>query len=343
MTEQQLLDLLDKYAPAIRDAILAGIRDVRDNARLTEIITMIEQNNVDGALRALGYNPAVFSQYYTLMMQAFEQGGILMMSMQPKYTPDATGVMTMNRFNVRDKDAERWLAERSSALVTNIEEDVRLAVRDALADGLERGVNPRTTALDLVGRYNRETGHREGGIVGLGEREQQWSRSVRQKLLTLDPSYFEMDLRDKRFDSIVREAISTGRPLTGDQVTKLVDRYRDRALRHRGETIGRSETLAALNRSEYESTRQALAQSNLPLTAATKVWDSAGDGRVRHTHAEMDGQRVGIDEPFISPSGAQMMHPHDASLGAPAQERVACRCRVKYDIDYLWKYRNGDE
>lgn len=343
MTEKQLLELLDKYAPAIRDAILAGIRDVRDNARLVEIITMIEQNNIDGALRALGYNPAVFSQYQTLLMQVFEQGGMMVMSMQPKYTPDETGVMTMLRFNVRDRDAEKWLAEQSSTLITGIQDDIRVAVRDTLREGLEQGVNPRTIALDLVGRYNRETGHREGGIVGLGVREQEWARSVRQKLLTLDPDYFNMGLRDKRFDQIVRDAIDSGKPLTADQVTKLVDRYRDRALKARGDMIGREETLAALTRSEYEATRQALAQSNLPPGAAKKVWDTAGDDRVRHSHEEMDGQTVGIDEPFVTPSGARMMHPHDGSLGAPAKELIMCRCRVRYDIDYLWKYRNGDE
>lgn len=336
MTEHQLLELLDKYAPAIRDAVLSGIRDIRDNARLADIIRMIEANDVDGALRALGYNPAVFNKYYLMMMQAFEQGGLLMMAAQPRYTDDGTGVQTMLRFNVRNPRAEQWLAERSSSMVTNIEQDVREAVRSTLQDGMERGANPRSVALDLVGRYNRTTGHREGGVVGLGEREQYWSRSVRQKLLSLDESYFDMKLRDKRFDGIVRKAIADGKPLTAEQVTKLVDRYRERALKHRGDTIGRTEALAALNRSNWEATRQALEQSGLPLAAAHKIWDSAGDARVRNSHREMDGQRVGIDEPFVTPSGARLMHPHDTSLGAPGRETIACRCRVNYDVQ--WGY-----
>ena len=334
MTEKQLIALLEKFGSAIRDAVLAGIRDIRDNARITEIVGMIEQQNIEGALRALGYNPAVFNNYHVLLVQAFQEGGMMLMMAQPKYTPDPTGVMTMLRFNVRDREAEKWLSERSSALVTDIEEDVRLAVRDTVREGMEQGRNPRSVALDLVGRYNSATGHREGGVVGLGAREQGWSRSVRQQLLSLDPQYLERKLRDKRFDGIVRAAIASGKPLTAEQVTKLVDRYRDRALKHRGDTIGRTEALAALNRSEYESTKQALAQSGLPPDAAHKVWDSAGDSRVRHTHAEMDGQRVGIDEPFVSPSGARLMHPHDMSLGAPGAEVIDCRCRVRYDIRF---------
>ncbi len=338
MTEKQILELLERYGPTIRDAILTGIREIRDDARLREIIRMIEQNNVEGAMRALGYNPGVFSRFHIMMVQAFEQGGMMAMAMMPRYTPDATGVMTKMRFNVRDPRAELWLTNRSSSMVTNIEEDVRLAVRTTLSDGLERGRNPRSVALDLVGRYNRTTGHREGGVVGLGEREIEWARNVERKLLNLDPSYLEQKLRDKRFDGVVRKAIKEGKPLPAATVQKLTDRYREIALKNRGDTIGRTETLAALNRSEYEATRQALAQSNLPLSAATKVWDSAGDERVRKSHDDMDGQRVGIDEPFISPRGARMMHPHDRSLitdpNLAGKETIACRCRVRYDIKF---------
>lgn len=335
MTEKQLLELLEKYAPEIRDAVLEGIREIRDTARVNEIVRMIESGNVEGALRALGYNPAVFNRYYIAMMQTFEAGGLALMAQLPTYTADATGVRTMLRFNPRSPDAERWLREQSSSLITNIEADVREAVRTTLDEGMREGRNPRSVALDLVGRINRTTGKREGGVVGLGEREIAWSISVRRKLLSLDPSYFDMKMRDKRFDSIVRKAIEAGKPLTDEQVTKLVGRYREIALKARGDLIGRTEALAALQTSEWQSTRQALEQSGLPLAAAHKVWDSAGDGRVRDSHRELDGQRVGMDEPFVSPiTGARMMHPHDLTLGAPAREVIACRCRVRYEIDF---------
>ncbi len=335
MTEKQFLELLDKYAPAIRDAILSGIRDLRDNALLNQIVEMVERNDVEGALRALGYNPAVFNGVYLAMMQTFEAGGMMLMAGLPKYTADASGTKTMIRFNVRDPEAERWLQAQSSSLVTGIEDDIRSAVRDTLAEGMRDGRNPRSVALDLVGRQDRSTGHREGGVIGLGSREQEWARSVRQKLLTLDESYFNMTLRDKRFDGIVRRAIEDGKPLTVEQVTKLTDRYRARALLARGENIGRTEALTALNRSEFESTRQALLQSGLPAQAATKTWDTAGDNRVRHSHNVMDGQTVGMDEPFVSPvTGARMLFPGDTSQGAPASERLGCRCRVRYNVDF---------
>lgn len=335
MTEKQLKELLEKFAPVVREAILAGLREIRDDAVLSEIIRMIERGDEQAVLRALGYNPAVFSGYYVAMLQTFEGGGLALIAGLPKYATDRDGVKTVMRFNVRDRAAEDWLRERSSGLVSEIGEDIRQAVRATLQRGQREGRNPRNVALDLVGRVNRETGRREGGTVGLTAGQIQWADSARQKLLTLDSGYFEMGLRDKRFDNIVRKAIESDRPLSPDVVQKLVGRYEDNALKHRGEMIGRTEALAALNRSEYEATRQALAQSDLPLAAAHKIWDSAGDSRVRDSHREMDGQRVAIDEPFVSPvTGARMMHPHDMSLGAPPAETIACRCRIRYDIDF---------
>jgi hypothetical protein len=213
--------------------------------------------------------------------------------------------------------------------------ETRTFVRNALEQGLAEGRNPRNVALDLVGRYDRRTGHREGGIVGLSEREELWARNARQRLINLDPAYFRLNLRDRRFDATVQAAIDSGRPLPAAVVDKLAARYRDNALRLRGENIGRTEALAALNKSEYLAMVQASEQSDLPTSAIVKVWDSAGDARVRPAHRELDGTRVAIDEPFISPTTKKpMMHPGDTSLRATGPDVIACRCRVRYEIDF---------
>lgn len=336
MTEQQLTELLKRFEPAIRDAVLAAIREIRDSAILTQLIELIERGDEQAVLRALGLSEAVFGGYYFAMMQTFEAGGLALIARLPKYVTGSDGVKTMTRFNMRDRDAERWLQQQSSSMVTRITEDTRFAVREAMQAGLRDGRNPRNVALDLVGRFNRETGRREGGLVGLADNQIGWVRSVREKLRALDPSYLEMGLRYKRGDGIVQRAIASGKPLTEDEIERLVGRYTENALRHRGEMIARTEALTALNRGEYEATVQALKQHGRPLSAARKVWDSAGDGRVRDSHRALDGMSVQIDEPFVSPlTGARMMHPHDQSLDAPAKEVIGCRCRIRYEIDFF--------
>ena len=331
---------LAQYSPEVARAFMAAIREITDDALLQQVMEAVERNDADAAFKALGFSPGTFNPMAASLRRAFEAGAMAMLATFPKYLAGSDGIKTKVRFNIRDPRAEEWLLNQSGTLITNIEQDVRVAVRNTMQAGLQDGRNPRNVALDIVGRYNRETGHREGGVVGLGQREEMWSRSARTKLLTLDESYFELSLRDKRFDRTVRAAIDAGNGLPAEVVDKLVDRYRDNALRHRGETIGRTEALAALNKSEWLATKQAVEQGNLRADAVSKEWDDvgiySGPHQVRHSHREMNGQRVGLDEPFVSPvTGAHLMHPGDTSLGAGGKEVIGCRCRARYIVDWF--------
>jgi hypothetical protein len=229
------------------------------------------------------------------------------------------------------------LREHSSELVTRIDDETRVNLRNVLTLGMQEGRNPRNVALDIVGRIDPVTKQRVGGIVGLTKAQEVHVRNVRASLngpVPLD-KYFDYELRDKRFDRTVQAAIRDGNPLPAEVVDKLVTRYKDASLRHRGENIGRTEAMQALNASEWEATKQAVALGAVSEEAVKREWDDAGDGRVRPTHRKMNKQRVGLNEPFVSPSGARLMHPGDTSLGAPVDEVAGCRCRVRTVIDWL--------
>lgn len=57
-----------------------------------------------------------------------------------------------------------------------------------------------------------------------------------------------------------------------------------------------------------------------------KEWLTSQDQVVRSTHAAMDGQRVGMREAFVSPSGASAEHP--GAFGDPAED-INCRCAMR--------------
>ncbi len=59
-----------------------------------------------------------------------------------------------------------------------------------------------------------------------------------------------------------------------------------------------------------------------------KQWMATDDNRTRDTHREMNGQSRALDDYFDSPSGAQLLYPHDDN--APANEVISCRCQVTY-------------
>lgn len=332
MNETAFLEALARYAPEVQRAFIAAVQDVTDNAVLARVVEALEKGDTDAAWRALGVQQSVFNRFVSGLTAVFDQHAATIMASIPARTQQGVKM----RFDIRDPEAERWLREQSGTLITNVTNDMRETVRLTAAEGAAQGRNPRSTALDIIGRINTSTGHREGGTIGLTLQQEEWSRSVRARLVGLDEAYFTMELRDKRFDRTVADAIEQQKPLPADTVQKLVDRYRAKALLHRGEQIARTETLSAMNRSEYESVRQAMAQSDFPFEATTKVWKTASDNRVRHTHAALHNQRKRFDEPFETPQGNRMMHPGDTSLGAPASEIIACRCRVSYDTNWLY-------
>lgn len=336
MTPQQKLDaLIDVFTPEIRAAFLAAIQDVVDTAILAQVIAAIENGDPIAAFQALGFSAAAMRPITAAIETAFETGGVMTGQTFPKYLNTASG-KGIFRFDVRNSRAEAWLRDQSSTLITRLTDDAMVSVRNTLTVGMQDGRNPRNVALDIVGRLDPATGHRSGGVVGLAQNQEYWVRSAQTKLEQLDSDYFSLALRDKRFDSVVSKAIANNTPLSSDTVDKLIARYKDNALKYRGEMIGRTEAMQALNASEYEATKQMVDLGAVAAKNVEREWDDAGDNRVRHSHKLLNGQRVALDQPFVSSvTHSRMMYPGDTSLGAPAEEIIACRCRVRSRIDWL--------
>lgn len=333
-TLRQRLDLLiEELIPTIRNAFFIAVQGVTSEVILIDLIKAIEQGDIQKAFRTLGMSDAALRPITAALEAAFERGGVTVGQSFP--TLYAGGVRTVFRFDVRNTRAENWIREQSSRLITSIQEDTRVNIRNILTVNLEVGNNPRTTALDIVGRINPTTGRREGGIIGLNQTQEMWVRNARADLMKLDERYFTRKRRDKRFDSIVARAIKEGRQLPKETIDKLISRYKDNLLKLRGETIGRTETIQSLNRSEFEAYRQGVDLGAAKQSDVQKIWDDAGDRRVRHDHVLMRDQTVGLDEAFIAPDGSKMMFPGDASLGASAKEIINCRCKTRYNVDWL--------
>lgn len=332
----QLAELIEKFAPLIRDAFFQAISGVKNAATLGDVIRAIEEGDPIKAFAALGMNNAAMRSVTASIEQAFETGGVMVANTFPKLT-GPTGAKTVFRFDVRNSRAEAWLRDLSSSLVTNINEEQLGNIRGVMTAGVKAGTNPRGIALDIVGRIDPVTGSRTGGIVGLSRPQAQWVTNARAELAepTAASNWFTRERRDRRFDSIVQKSIDSGVPLDNATVNKLVTRYSDSLLQLRGETIARTEALASLNKSQDEAFQQAIDEGLIAPEAVTRIWDAAGDNRVRDTHRDMDGQAVGMNEPFHSPNGASMMFPGDASLGAPPEEIINCRCKVRVSVDFL--------
>lgn len=331
---QIIAELTDTLTPVVRDAFLAAVQDVSDTVILQDLIKAIEQRDYQQAFRLLGMSDAAMRPLTAALGNVFETGGVAVGSTFPKVLHTGFG-RAVFRFDVRNHRAEQWLREQSSSLVTRIQEDTRVNIMNIMERNLQEGNNPRATALDIVGRIDTATGKRQGGIIGLDQNQELWVANARRDLQNLDPRYLTRMRRDMRFDSVVRKAIDTQTPLPQDTIDKLLTRYKDKLLQLRGENIARTETIQSLNRSQHEALKQAVDMGATKQNAVRREWDTAGDDRVRDSHKAMDGQTVGLDEPFVTPEGDLLMFPGDTSLGASAKETINCRCRFKLKVDWL--------
>jgi hypothetical protein len=338
-TQQEVFDqLLDRYGPEIAAAFEQAIADLTRAADLQRLSTAISAGNLDGVMAALSLDAGAYSALLEAVRATYMAGGDAGVATFPRArNPD--GVALLVRFNGRAPRAEQWLANQSADLVSRILEDQRQSLRQAMTAGLERGENPTRTALDIVGRLDRATGKREGGIVGLTAAQEGFVENARTELASGEPEalrrYLSRVRRDKRFDKAVQKAIAAETPLPAETQDKALAQYKNRLLKLRGDMIGRTEALTALRAAKHESYLQAVDAGTIAESDIRRTWKSAGDLRVRHTHIGLNGDTVGLREPFRSPSGARLMYPGDTSLGAPASEIVACRCDVNYRVDFL--------
>lgn len=335
-TQAQLLDeLLARYEREIAEAFRAAITDLGAGADLSAVIEALARGDIEGALEALHIEPAAYATVQDAIERAYADGGSVNAGLANRATP--AGVVI--RFDRRNPRAERWLRDHSATLVTRILDDQRKAVRAALVSGLERGVNPRSTALEIVGRVNRATGAREGGVLGLSAAQERYVANARAELASGDPAalraFLTRQRRDKRFDRSIAKAIREETPLPADIQRKALAAYQRRMLQLRGETVGRTEALTALHAAQLEAYQQAVDAGQISESAVRRTWRSASDIRVRHTHRMLDADTAGLREPFRSVSGARLMYPGDTSLGAGPEETINCRCSVSVRLDFI--------
>ena len=324
-TKRQILKFLDKLEGPIRAAFLSDVLNIRSRAQIAALEAAIAANDIDAVMRAVGLRPGSMQDVREAMRNAYIEAGVFTIAAD---VPRRFGMT----FDLNNPRAAQWIREHSSAFITRINEEQRESIRAVLNEALIAGRNPRSTALDIVGRISAQTGRRQGGIIGLNGPQAEAARRARQQLDSLDAAYFQRKLRDRRFDSMVRKAIESGTPLTQANINRLVGRYEDRLLKLRGDTIGRTESLSALNEASDESLRQVVDEGLAPQEAVQRIWRHSFSKNERPGHLAMSGESRGIDEPFVNPvTGAVLMHPGEGS----ASETINCRCLIEHKIDFI--------
>lgn len=190
-------------------------------------------------------------------------------------------------FDRTNAEAAAWAKTRSAALVVQISEQVRNGIRNIMGRAFDEHIPPREAARLLK------------SIVGLtdGQMEAVWN--LRRRLMA-SPGR-------KVWAGDV--GIDVPNEPTLDFVERQAERYSERLLRWRTETIARSETMVASNEGQRQLWKQAAAVGSLEGTEKRK-WLAARSERTCDTCRAMHGQETGIDEPYTLPDGTRVMNAH---------------------------------
>lgn len=302
-TETLIRSLLNRFEPDYRDRFLALMAQIQDQRTLDQLADLIAQGRIEEALAsALQAANPLASLDSTIFMTSGNEAAAFVQSVQEV-------VIDFNQVNSR---AVRIMEDNQLRLVREFTQQQRQATREALLEGIRTGENPRAQA-----RAFRRS-------IGLTLRQMQSVNNFK-RLLREDPrEAMTRALRDRRFDRSILRAIDTEQPLSEAQVDRMVDRYHERFLRHRAETIARTETLWAVHAGTEELFQQAMEQGALTPGDLTRKWITRLDGRERASHHTMNGQEQPFGTPFVSGDGNLLRYPGDEN--APASERIQCRC-----------------
>lgn len=291
---------------------LAAVQAIRDSINLDDLADLLAQGRFNEAFEIVGVAAARLGTVYA---EVFVRAG-----------QDTGDWLTANVGEIRlgfdqtNTRAVNAMQENQLRIVQGFTEQQRQATQQALVRGITEGSNPREIA-----RQFRES-------IGLTPTQEQWVRNYERQLNSLDRGALARELRDRRFDGTVRRAIENGEPLSQDQINKMVERYRQRWLKLRSETIARTESLRSVHEGIDEMYLQAVESGQLLAEQLQREWVTASDELVRDflngaqtSHRTMHGQLRLVGEPFVSGAGNLSLHPGAFGVGA---EDINCRCVV---------------
>lgn len=213
------------------------------------------------------------------------------------------------------------------------------ALRDELAERIYNAntvaqsyVNDATPGIYSLNRnYTAYTIEQVAGNVGFTLFDEQTVKRLIVEQPDLMPNYPQARAVKRGIDLAyskqqITASITSG-ILQGKSIGKIADdlQFRIDAMeRSSAIRAARTAVTGAQNAGRQDTYTQAEAMG----IKVRKRWVATKDERTRHSHAELDGQTVDVDKPFVSVLGSKMMFPGDRN-GAVAADLYNCRCTMR--------------
>ena len=305
-SEQRAIDTIVRSESRLRTAAINAIVAARGVYTQAELIRLISQGLIDEAVEAAARAGAI--------EMAGASAGVYFEAGADRAAELSDILRVRVEFDVVDDRAVNYIRRNRVQLIQEFTQTQREAVREALREGVEQGLNPRVQA-----RRFRDS-------IGLTARQERAVRRYEAMLRNAHNANAELlnrTLRDRRFDRTLARARREGKPLTAEQIRKMTQRYRERYIKYRAETIARTEALRSVNMAQRHTFEEVVEQGHVAADELQREWVATLDNRTRPDHLAANGQKVGLLEPFVV-GGYEMMQPGDPN--APAEQTINCRC-----------------
>lgn len=293
---RRLHAIADKAEPELRKKILRAIAEAASHVDGAALERALASGNTTAALRAIDWDgngdKQLRAAYQTILRETYQEAG------EATAQRLARDLDVPATFNLAHPRAEAWAESIAATRVKQVSEETVEALRSMIVRGFREGIHPRDLARQIRGVKDPETGQYRQSLIGLTERQAQAVWNYRASLEE-DPN----------------------RPATAreqEKIDRMVERYRDKLVLQRAETIARHETMQASNEGQQELWRQAKEEGWLRGNEQ-REWLTTPDDKSCEFCLAMDGQRVGLGEEFVDPSGE-----FDPVMTPPLH--VQCRC-----------------
>ena len=222
------------------------------------------QDSIESAVRG-GYGEGVAAMTSYKIIGTVDTHGILSTNIAGKDVEIDFG------FNMRNPLALKYIETSSAALVKDVSDDVRKAIKTVLSDAFQFGGSPREQAQSLK------------EFIGLTQKDQLLIEKYRAAL--------------------------TAHGLSETEVNALVQELHDKKLTERCENIARTETITAANEGQRLAWIQAK-EAGLLSNDWVREWVVTPDDRLCPVCSAMKGQTATIEGTFTSAAdGSQISGP----------------------------------
>lgn len=322
--------LIARLEPRLAKAITQGLEAMGDAVPIDALVAALESGDIARVVALLSMEaavPAMAATQDALQDGVYSAGALTAGLIAPRVTGAAFAFDRLNPTLIR------WLQTYSLGLIRQISDSTREGIRTYLIAGMNEGANPKDVARQIkqvvgltekqsqaVANYRREleTFHqrRTGGGYAVGSKPDKVNGT---QVFRPDDDGLPMDgiterrLRDFRYDGQLQRAMQTGKPLTPEQIDKMVAAYARKYKAFRARTIARTEAIRANNMGIQEAWRQAIESGKVSESLVRRQWIVARDERLCEICAPIPrlNPKVGVKQgqPFATPKGPMSMPP----------------------------------